>query len=676
MRDYNRVYKLAEDPVMVESKNWREQMLRGQTLSILGRHEWSEGREHIPLAESRFGEAEKAFRRAIELNDKAPEAWVSLVQFFTALHQFKHARNAEEVVAQARAHLAAKEAHPALAEMYEALGGCYDYLAKASEAAAAAATLAKDQKRAREAAADAVKYKAHTEKDKEHAQKEYEAALADAADDPEIIRMVAFFYLRVPNLKAAVPLLEKLVDPKTKATPADLVWGRRQLALIVAAQGGYANLQAALKMIEANLTGGELAVEDLRAKATFQALDPRRATRLKATETMEQLLRREEASLTEDRYTVAQVYLALGNMNKFREHMRVLLAKEPPDLRFVATYISAELEHNELGEAEIWIGTLERLRPYAFGTARFRADDLVRRNHPDRALKVLEKFVEQSNVSEEEVLSGQRLVAETLEQLADRLSEAHQAEQTAAAERFLKKAELLWGLYVDQRPQDVMLLAGFLARRERVREALDLMEKKWADCDPDTVAQALEALVRNGIAAPEQNAQIERILQGALKQFGRPKSLVLVFANIATQQKRYAEAEKCYREVIGKDANNGAALNNLAMLFVAQGARLEEGLRVINTTIDYWPSTSKLDTRAILYLANNEPQKALGDMNVVLGDSETPTYLFHLARIYYQMGQKSEAAQTLARARKAGLKESELGLYERPLYEKLRDVLR
>ena len=443
-----------------------------------------------------------------------------------------------------------------------------------------------------------MKYKAHTEKDKEHAQKEYEAALADAADDAEIIRMVAFFYLPVPNLKAAVPLLEKLVDPKTKATPADLVWGRRQLALIVAAQGGYANLQAALKMIEANLTGGELAVEDLRAKATFQALDPRRATRLKATETMEQLLRREEASLTEDRYTVAQVYLALGNMNKFREHMRVLLAKEPPDLRFVATYISAELEHNELGEAEIWIGTLERLRPYTFGTARFRADDLVRRNHPDRCSKVLEKFVEQSNVSEEEVLSGQRLVAETLEQLADRLSEAHQAEQTAAAERFLKKAELLWGLYVDQRPQDVMLLAGFLARRERVREALDLMEKKWADCDPDTVAQALEALVRNGIAAPEQNAEIERIPQGALKQFGRPKSLVLVFANIATQQKRYAEAEKCYREVIGKDANNGAALNNLAMLFVAQGARLEEGLRVINTTIDYWPSTSKLDTRA------------------------------------------------------------------------------
>ena len=161
-----------------------------------------------------------------------------------------------------------------------------------------------------------------------------------------------------------------------------------------------------------------------------------------------------------------------------------------------------------------------------------------------------------------------------------------------------------------------------------------------------------------------------------MKQFGRPSPLVLVFANFATQQKRYAEAEKCYREVIAKDANNGAALNNLAMLFVAQGTRLEEGLRVINPTIDYWPSTSKLDTRAILYLANKKPQKALADMNVVLGDGENPTYLFHLARIYYQMGRKSEAAQTLARARKAGLKESELGLYERPIYEKLRDVLR
>ena len=67
-----------------------------------------------------------------------------------------------------------------------------------------------------------------------------------------------------------------------------------------------------------------------------------------------------------------------------------------------------------------------RCAPDAFGTARFRADDLVRRNHPDQALKVLDKFAERPNVSAEELLAGQRLVAEMLEQLADRLSEAHQ----------------------------------------------------------------------------------------------------------------------------------------------------------------------------------------------------------------------------------------------------------
>ena len=167
------------------------------------------------------------------------------------------------------------------------------------------------------------------------------------------------------------------------------------------------------------------------------------------------------------------------------------------------------------------------------------------------------------------------------------------------------------------------------------------------------MAQALEALVKNRLAVPEQNAQIEKILQGALKKFHRPRPLVPVFANFATQQKNYAEAEKLLPRSHWQGPNNGAALNNLAMLFVAQGTKLDEALRIDQQRHRVLGrSTSKLDTRAILYLAKNEPENALADMNVVLGDGDDPDLLFHLARIYYRMGQKSEAAEALARARK------------------------
>ena len=149
-------------------------------LGVLGRRAWQEGR--LPEANTNFGDAEAALRGAIELNDQAPEAWVSLAQFFTGLHvpgdtpQLRDAKKAEEVLVQARARLPSKESHPALAEMSRRWGA-YDSLAKVSEYTKAAAEAAKDQEHAREAATNAKQYNAHAQKCKEQAQTEYEAAL-------------------------------------------------------------------------------------------------------------------------------------------------------------------------------------------------------------------------------------------------------------------------------------------------------------------------------------------------------------------------------------------------------------------------------------------------------------------------------------------------------------------
>ena len=351
--------------------------------------------------------------------------------------------------------------------------------------------------------------------------------------------------------------------------------------------------EKALQMIEENLAGGDMAAEDLRAKATFQGGTPAAPRAWRRPRPWRRCCgsRGWPRPRTASRWR--RVYLALGNLPKFREHMRLLLAKNSQNPRFIAVYISAELEHEEIGEAEIWLDTLERLVPDAYFTVVLRADDLVRRK-PDEALKLLTKYAERPNVSQDELLAGQRDVVKKLEQFADRLSDAH---ETAAADRFLQKAESLCRLYVGQRPKEALMLAGFLARRGRLQEALDVAEAKWNGCDAVSVAHALEAIVKNAALVAEQNEHIDKILQAALTEFQRPVPLLLVAASFRTQQKRYAEAETYYREVIaeGKEPNNGAALNNLAMLCVAEGAKLDEGLRLINapwTTLGPWPPCS------------------------------------------------------------------------------------
>lgn len=521
-------------------------------------------------------------------------------------------------------------------------------------------------------------------RDKEHAELEYKAALDAFPDDPATIREVAFFYLRAKELNTATPLLQKLVDGK-KTPLGDLVWARRQLALVVAARGGYVNLQNALKMIEENLASGELSAEDMRAKATFLGVDPRRVKRVEAAATLEKLLRSEELATPEDRFTLARLYLYLGDIAKFREQMRVLLAKDSKNIRFISVYISAELEHKEITEAEIWLGTLERLYPDAFVTAYHKADFLVRSNQPDQAMAVLETFVERPNVRPEETLAAQSTVADALEGFAGRLSDAH---QTAAAEPFLQKAEQLFRIYVGQRPEDSMLLVGFLARRGRTQEALDFMDKTWTGCSDVAVTQALEALVASKPSVHEQSGHIDNLIEDALKKFviedppktkkfHRSAPLLLIRAKSAAEQDNYPAAEGYYREILKNDPYNAAVLNNLAMVLAAQNAKLDEALTIINKAMDVaGPMSSMLDTRAVVYLARKDPEKALADLELVLADDSQPDRLLHQARAYYLKGERDRAADVLAQARKAGLKASKLEPYERPIYERLREDLR
>ena len=276
------------------SKNWKDQLWLAQVQAILGRRARREGRG--AQADASFVEAEKAFRRALDLNDKAVEIWVSFVQFFASIDQIAKAK---EVVGEASGKIPAKEAPANLAQCYEVLRDAEQMQKKDADAA----------------------------KDGERARQKYEAALAAAPDNPQIMRRVADFYLRSRQFTSAEPLLRQLLAGKGNPPADEVAWARRSLAMTLASYGGYANLQAGLKMIDENLAAGAPSPQDLRIRASFLANDPTPSKRLEAIEAMETLLQRAELISADDRFGLAKLYLAVDNMPKFREHMQALLAK-------------------------------------------------------------------------------------------------------------------------------------------------------------------------------------------------------------------------------------------------------------------------------------------------------------------------------------------------------------
>ncbi len=597
-------------------------------------------------ADASFAEAEKAFRRALTLNDKAVESWISFVQFFASSDQLAKAK---EVVGEAAGKIPAKEAPAALAQ-------CYEVLRDAEQV----------QKKTDEATEDGAR-----------AQQKYEAAMAAAPDDPQIIRRVADFYLRSRQLASAEPLLKQLLAGKGNPPADDVVWARRQLAMTWASYGGYANLQRASKLIEENLATGEPTPQDLRLQASFLAIDPSPTRRLQAIDAMETLLQREELTSPDDRFQLAQLYLALGNMAKFREHMRALLAKSGTEKakmgKYALHYIEAELAHNEIDEAELWLSKLEKEFPEQFVLVGFRADILMRHGHTDSALILLDKFVGNTNLPTPTLRLRQRQTAALLEQFANRL---HAMKKPADSARCLQKAEILLRAEAEETPGREMALASFLARCGNVQEALAILGKKWANCDAVSVGQAMQAAIRStgGKFTGQRAAEAEKILLAAAKKFDDNVTILLVLADFYTAQSRFADAEQCYRNILAKQPNHGAALNNLALLLAVEKTHLDEAETLINHAIEWSGAmASMLDTRAQVYLCSDKPDKALPDIIEAVGDERTPVRLFHLAWTYSMLGRKVDASETLREAEKAGLSESSLESYERPVYLKLRD---
>ena len=88
------------------------------------------------------------------------------------------------------------------------------------------------------------------------------------------------------------------------------------------------------------------------------------------------------------------------------------------------------------------------------------------------------------------------------------------------------------------------------------------------------------------------------------------------------------------------------------------------------------PIDDVLDTRAVVYLARNEPQKAKQDLQTVIsGGSKSPEVYFHLAQAEQELKSNNDARAALQRSVELGLSLGRVKPVERPRLQQLASEL-
>ena len=235
-QDSVRAVNIALQTVRDNSMDYRDYLWLGQVLAAAGQTRVSG--PSVPAAD----EAEKQFRRAVELAPQVPDTWLALVRY---LANTQKGSEADQVIDQARAQLPKESRTLTLAACFEAVGQL-------------------------DRAAD-----------------EYRRALNAQPRDPAVLRNVVSFYLRSGKLEEAEPILKRLMgEPQPSANGGEANWARRQLAFILMNRGEYREALAMVGLgfdptgniveksplshnsaVDSSGKAGDEAVEEMRARA-------------------------------------------------------------------------------------------------------------------------------------------------------------------------------------------------------------------------------------------------------------------------------------------------------------------------------------------------------------------------------------------------------------------------
>ena len=136
-------------------------------------------------------------------------------------------------------------------------------------------------------------------------------------------------------------------------------------------------------------------------------------------------------------------------------------------------------------------------------------------------------------------------------------------------------------------------------------------------------------------------------LESARKFLPDNTIILLTLAEVLDGAGHWPEARQVYNATIKIDPNNAVSLNNLAFLMVehGEGKDLDQALTMAQRAKQLLPNLAEVsDTMGSIYLRKNLNGEALDIFrDLVAKAPNSSTYRYHLAKAYFQQGDKVHA---------------------------------
>ena len=495
--------------------------------------------------------------------------------------------------------------------------------------------------------------------------------------DLAYLREVTRFYIDMGRYELLLALTQKYMD--SSETPAKVMrWARQNFAIAAMAMNRIDPLlrEDAKKLIELNITEATSQRPDrldLRLKAELFAADGQIASRRVALDIAGNLAKNYRPMVLDEQLLYARLLLLVGdrvNAERLYEELRV---QYPDSTEVLSAYVAALLANREYAAAKIYSDQLLQKSPDSSLAVQYRLQRLFLTGEYDELVKETQRQLERLRtmpgvdypamcIAFGKLLShyGTQPVDESLR---GRLSKVMEESEACFRQAMQSDVNRSWAVP----------LASLLIRGGRVDEALSLIRSRSATGDETDCSSFLmdAGRVATSLTAA-QSEEVETFIQETLTRFGRTFLTLGGLAEYRICQAKYAEAEAIYQEMLKANPNSLSTLNNLAYLWAVQKKSSDEALKLVDKAILYYGELIQLrDTRATVYIAMKEPEKAIAELEPQPTETLSVVNQFHRAVALLMLGRQSEAHTTFVDAKRSGLTPGMLRALELDVYRQL-----
>jgi tetratricopeptide (TPR) repeat protein len=583
------------------------------------------------LVTGAFDEAESALEKAVELGPGDAGTWSGLLSLHT---RTRERPKAEKVLARLAANTAVDAIQKGLllAQGYEAIG------------------------------------------QQEQARREFSDLAGRTATDINMQLRVAQFHLKSDPREAERILRQVLARDKNSDA------ARRLLALAVASQGekGLEEAQALLTQAGAD---GTVASDDQRIRAILLVQQGGLANLNRAVQIVEGLIAGQAAAAPGDRQLLAQLYerqaLVMDDPAQIDAKVRAAQSHweeaagagdAPP--ASLAAIVQFFVRHNRKAEALPWLDKLET----AVDAQPKRTSELIAlvvqmqmlAGVSDRSEKWLAGLDKTGIAGGLRALVLEARVAAERDPAADvePLVESRAAELESAAVKPADQATLfaaVGDLYTAVKnhaaaerwyrrllaiaPEQFPLLVGALTRQGRLADAIAVCGEAARAEATTRPAMVLTAALTESQPTEQDFKQAGPIIEAAVARFPSDTGLLYAVTLVDLLQGKYDEAIKHYRQLLTANPAHVPALNNLAMLLAERPAERAEAIRLIDKAIEIvGKDPGLMDTKGAILVYSSRPAEALPLLvSATRGENADPRHYFHLSVAYRDLGQLDQA---------------------------------